>query len=131
MDALTQGFAMFDADGDEKLNYAEFKMMYEVSEIHFPFLKAQLLQLTLSLVTYSLMQVMMNGAQGDQTAKRNFDVMDTDGDLLITFEEMRVSHESLNIKEEKTRAMLDYGDTDGDGALNFEEFKAISKMQRN
>ena len=60
-----------------------------------------------------------------------FDGVDTDGDLLVTFEEMRVLHESLNIKEEKTRAMLDYGDTDGDGALNFEEFKAISKMQRN
>ena len=37
VDALKQGFAMFDADGDEKLSYAEFKMMYEVSEIHFQF----------------------------------------------------------------------------------------------
>ena len=74
---------------------------------------------------------MMNGAKGDHTAKLQFDGVDTDGDLLITFEEMPVPHKNLNIKEEKTRGMLDYGDTDGDGALNFEEFKAISKMQRN
>ena len=42
--------------------------------------------------------------------------------------EMPVPHKNLNIKEEKTRGMLDYGDTDGDGAL---KFKAIAKMQRN
>ena len=71
---------------------------------------------------------MMNGAKGDHTAKLQFDGVDTDGDLLITFEDMPVPHKNLNIKEEKTRGMLDYGDTDGDGAL---KFKAIAKMQRN
>ena len=60
-----------------------------------------------------------------------FNVLDMDCDLLITFREMRVPHQNLNIKEKETRAMLNYGDTNGDGALNFEEFKAISKMQRN
>ena len=127
VDALTQWFAMFDANGDQQMDYAEFKMMYEVSEIHFPFLGAQPLQLTLSLVT----QVMMNGAQGDQNAKMQFDVVDTDGELLLTFEEMRAVHENMGAREEDTRMMLSHGDADGDGMLNFEEFKVINKMQRN
>ena len=55
------------------------------------------------LFTYSLMQVMMNGAQGDQNAKMTFDGVDRDGDLLLTFEEMRAVHENMNVTEEQSR----------------------------
>ena len=73
----------------------------------------------------------MNGAQLDQNAKMTFDGLDKNRDLLVTFEEMRVAHESMGVPEEFTRKLMEHADIDGDGALNFEEYKAAYKMQRN
>ena len=77
------------------------------------------------------MQVMMNGAQFEKNIKIQFDTVDTNGDLLMSYEEMRVPHEGMGVREEYTRELMEHGDTDGDGMLNFEEFKVIYKMQRN
>ena len=46
---------------------------------------------------------MLSGAQEEQTMKEQFDLVDKDGDLLITFEELFAVHEAMGVREEDSR----------------------------
>ena len=67
---------------------------------------------------------------GGRIIREQFDLVDEDGDLLVTFEEFRAVQEAMGVKEEDSRKIMTLGDADEDGMLNLEEFATIYENPR-
>ena len=86
---------------------------------------------TLKIKHSSPTKALLSGAMGDRIIREQFDLVDEDGDLLVTFEEFRAVQEAMGVKEEDSRKIMTFGDADEDGMLNLEEFAAIYENPRH
>ena len=67
------------------------------------------------------------GKSVDERAKENIKLLDTNGDGLISEEELRLTMTNLGeaLTEAEVRHMIAEADMDGDGKINFAEFSRL------
>ena len=85
---------------------------------------------TLKIKHSSPIKALLSGAMGEWIIREQFDLADEDGDLLVTFKELRAVQEAIGVKEEDSRKIMTFGDVDEDGMLNPEEFATIYENKR-
>ncbi|NRQ38973.1 EF-hand domain-containing protein [Nonomuraea sp. NN258] len=67
-------------------------------------------------------------SNADDAAKAEFDRFDTDGDGLLTADEIRRANEALGVQgasEAEVEAFIQSADRDGDGRIALAEFAAL------